>query len=114
MFALIVMVIAACEVVIGLGIIVAAYRRRIPLNVDEMRSLRARMSATTYGWLVLAFPLAGTILIALGWRRAAGPQRGLDRRPPRSRPRFLSSIGALFQLLDLPVEERQLTSSLWD
>lgn len=39
-FALIVMVIAACEVVIGLGIIVAAYRRRIPLNVDELRSLR--------------------------------------------------------------------------
>jgi len=39
-FALIVMVIAACEVVIGLGIIVAAYRRRIPLNVDELRALR--------------------------------------------------------------------------
>jgi NADH-quinone oxidoreductase subunit K len=39
-FALIVMVIAACEVVVGLGIIVAAYRRRIPLNVDELRTLR--------------------------------------------------------------------------
>jgi NADH-quinone oxidoreductase subunit K len=39
-FALIVMVIAACEVVIGLGLIVAAYRRRLPLNVDEFRSLR--------------------------------------------------------------------------
>jgi NADH-quinone oxidoreductase subunit K len=39
-FALIVMVIAACEVVVGLGIIVAAYRRRIPLNVDELRSLK--------------------------------------------------------------------------
>ena len=39
-FALIVMVIAACEVVVGLGIIVAAFRRRIPLNVDEMRSLK--------------------------------------------------------------------------
>ena len=38
--ALIVMVIAACEVVVGLGIIVAAYRRRIPLNVDDLRSLR--------------------------------------------------------------------------
>jgi NADH:ubiquinone oxidoreductase subunit K len=25
-------------VVVGLGIIVAAYRRRIPLNVDELRS----------------------------------------------------------------------------
>ena len=39
-FALIVMVIAACEVVVGLGIIVAAFRRRIPLNVDEMSELR--------------------------------------------------------------------------
>ena len=39
-FALIVMVVAACEVVVGLGLIVAAYRRRIPLNVDEFRSLK--------------------------------------------------------------------------
>ena len=39
-FALIVMVVAACEVVVGLGLIVAAYRRRIPLNVDELRTLR--------------------------------------------------------------------------
>jgi NADH-quinone oxidoreductase subunit K len=39
-FALFVMVIAACEVVIGLGLIVAAYRQRIPLNVDEIRELR--------------------------------------------------------------------------
>jgi NADH:ubiquinone oxidoreductase subunit K len=39
-FALIVMVVAACEVVVGLGLIVAMYRRRLPLNVDDMRSLR--------------------------------------------------------------------------
>ena len=39
-FALVVMVIAACEVVVGLGLIVAMYRRRLPLNVDEMRGLR--------------------------------------------------------------------------
>ena len=39
-FAVIVMVVAACEVVVGLGIIVAAYRRRIPLDVDELRSLK--------------------------------------------------------------------------
>jgi NADH-quinone oxidoreductase subunit K len=39
-FALIVMVIAACEVVIGLGIIVALYRRRIPIDVDELSELR--------------------------------------------------------------------------
>ncbi|TML36258.1 MAG: NADH-quinone oxidoreductase subunit NuoK [Actinobacteria bacterium] len=39
-FALIVMVVAACEVVVGLGLIVAMYRRRLPLDVDEVRELR--------------------------------------------------------------------------
>jgi NADH-quinone oxidoreductase subunit K len=39
-FALIVMVVAACEVVIGLGIIVAMYRRRLPIDVGEMNELR--------------------------------------------------------------------------
>jgi NADH:ubiquinone oxidoreductase subunit K len=39
-FALVVMVIAACEVVIGLGLIVAIYRRRLPIDVDEVAELR--------------------------------------------------------------------------
>ena len=39
-FALIVMVVAACEVVIGLGLIVAIHRRRLPIDVDEMSELR--------------------------------------------------------------------------
>ncbi len=39
-FALIVLVIAACEVVIGLGIIVAMYRSQLPIDVDEMSELR--------------------------------------------------------------------------
>ena len=39
-FALIVMVIAACEVVVGLGLIVAMYRRRVPIDVDEVAELR--------------------------------------------------------------------------
>ena len=39
-FAIVVMVVAACEVVVGLGLIVAAYRRRLPLNVDDFRTLR--------------------------------------------------------------------------
>jgi NADH-quinone oxidoreductase subunit K len=38
-FAIIVMVVAACEVCIGLGVIVAMYRRRLPIDVDEMREL---------------------------------------------------------------------------
>jgi len=39
-FALIVLVVAACEVVVGLGIIVAMYRRRLPIDVDLMSELR--------------------------------------------------------------------------
>jgi NADH-quinone oxidoreductase subunit K len=38
-FALIVMVVAACEVTVGLGLIVAMYRRRLAIDVDEMREL---------------------------------------------------------------------------
>ena len=39
-FAIIVMVVAACEVTIGLGIIVAIHRRRLPIDVDELRELQ--------------------------------------------------------------------------
>jgi NADH:ubiquinone oxidoreductase subunit K len=39
-FALIVMVVAACEVTIGLGLIVAIHRRRPPVDVDELRELK--------------------------------------------------------------------------
>jgi NADH:ubiquinone oxidoreductase subunit K len=38
-FAIVVMVIAACEVAIGLGIVVALYCRRLPIDVDELREL---------------------------------------------------------------------------
>ena len=38
-FAIVVMVVAACEVAIGLGIIVALYRQRLPVDVDELREL---------------------------------------------------------------------------
>jgi NADH-quinone oxidoreductase subunit K len=38
-FAVIVMVVAACEVCIGLGVVVAMYRRRLPIDVDQMREL---------------------------------------------------------------------------
>jgi NADH-quinone oxidoreductase subunit K len=37
--AIVVLVVAACEVTVGLGIIVAMYRRRLPTDVDELREL---------------------------------------------------------------------------
>jgi NADH:ubiquinone oxidoreductase subunit K len=39
-FAIVVMVVAACEVVVGLGLIVAIFRRKLPLDVDSLRELR--------------------------------------------------------------------------
>ncbi len=39
-FAIIVMVVAACEVAVGLGLIVALFRRRLPIDVDELRELQ--------------------------------------------------------------------------
>jgi len=38
-FALIVMIVAACEVVVGLGLIVAMHRDRLPMDVDQMSKL---------------------------------------------------------------------------
>jgi len=39
-FALIVMVVAACEVAVGLGLIVAIFRRKLPIDVDELKELQ--------------------------------------------------------------------------
>lgn len=38
-FAIVVMVVAACEVTIGLGLVVALFRKRLPIDVDELREL---------------------------------------------------------------------------
>lgn len=39
-FALVVMVVAAAEVAVGLGIVVALYRNRVAVDVDELRELQ--------------------------------------------------------------------------
>jgi NADH-quinone oxidoreductase subunit K len=39
-FALVVMVVAAAEVVIGLGLVVAVFRQRLALDVDQMSTLK--------------------------------------------------------------------------
>ncbi len=70
------------------------------------------MSATTYSWLVLAFPLAGSVAIGVGYRRLGRAAGWIGTGAIAAS--FISAIGALFMLLDEPVEARQLTSSLWD
>jgi NADH-quinone oxidoreductase subunit L len=71
------------------------------------------MSATAYGWLVLAFPLAGTLIISLAWRRLPGRSAGWIATAMIGLA-FVASIGALVQLLGDPVDARQHTSSLYD
>jgi NADH-quinone oxidoreductase subunit L len=71
------------------------------------------MSATTYSWLVIAFPLAGCVVIALGWRRLPGRSAGWIATAAITAS-FISAIGALFMLLDRPGESRELTSSLYE
>jgi len=71
------------------------------------------VSATTYGWLVLAFPLAGSLVCGLGFRRLPGRSAGWIATAAIFAA-FVSAVGALFMLLDHPAEERELTSSLWD
>ena len=71
------------------------------------------MDATTFGWLILAFPLAGSLLIAFAWRALPGRSAGWIGTGAIGLS-FICAIGACVDLLDHPVEERQLTSSLYD
>src|SRR5947208_8060335 len=71
------------------------------------------MSATTYAWLVLAFPLAGSIVIALGWRSLPGRTAGWIGSAAIGIA-FLNAMAALVQLQDKPAGARHLQSSLWD
>jgi NADH-quinone oxidoreductase subunit L len=70
------------------------------------------VSATTYGWLVVGFPLAGSLLISLSWRHLGGRAAGWIGTAAIGAS-FISAIGALVMLLDKPEEQRQLVSSLW-
>ncbi|MCW3017768.1 MAG: proton-translocating NADH-quinone oxidoreductase, chain [Solirubrobacterales bacterium] len=75
------------------------------------------MSTTTYGWLVLAFPLAGMLVTALGFRFLSN-----SRRPHAAGwiatgaifLAFLAALGALISLQGHSPQHRELVSSLWN
>ena len=70
------------------------------------------MSATTYGWLILAFPVAGLLVISLGWRVLPGRTPGWIASGAIGLS-FLSTVGALFDLQDQPEESRQLVDTAY-
>jgi NADH-quinone oxidoreductase subunit L len=70
------------------------------------------VTATTFGWLILLFPLLGTILIALGYRRLPGTSAGWLATLAIALA-FAASICALIALLGDASDHRELTSKLW-
>jgi NADH-quinone oxidoreductase subunit L len=70
------------------------------------------LSATGYGWLVLAFPLAGMLVTSFGWRVLPGRMPGWIATSAIFLA-FLSSIGALVDLQDHAEDDRQLVDSAW-
>ncbi|HEY3828790.1 MAG TPA: NADH-quinone oxidoreductase subunit L [Solirubrobacteraceae bacterium] len=71
------------------------------------------MSATTYGWLVLLFPLLGTLTIAFGFRVLPGRSAGVIGTGAILLA-FLAALGALIAMQGEAPAHRELTSSLWN
>jgi len=71
------------------------------------------MSPTTLAWLVIAFPLAGSIVIGLGYRWWPGKTAGWIGTAAIGLA-FACAVGSLISLLDRPEQSRELTSSLYE
>ncbi|MEX2196569.1 MAG: NADH-quinone oxidoreductase subunit L [Thermoleophilaceae bacterium] len=67
-------------------------------------------AAQTFGWLILAFPLLGTLVIAFGWRALPGRSAGWIGTGAIALA-FLSAVGALVSIQGLGEEERAVTAS---
>jgi NADH-quinone oxidoreductase subunit L len=74
------------------------------------------MSPTTWGWLVLLFPLLGTVVIGLGFKKLGEGLAGWVGTAMIALS-FVCSVGALISLLGrhagVSGAGRELTSSLW-
>jgi NADH-quinone oxidoreductase subunit L len=70
------------------------------------------LSPAGWGWLVLAFPLAGTLVIALGWRWLGGRSSGWIASGAILGS-FAASIGAFAGLLGRDHEARTIYDSAW-
>ncbi|MTD44930.1 NADH-quinone oxidoreductase subunit L [Conexibacter sp. W3-3-2] len=71
------------------------------------------MNVTDYGWLILLFPLVGSVLIGLTSSKLPGKAAGVIGTAAIGLA-FLATLGAFFQLQDKPEEARQITGVLYD
>jgi NADH-quinone oxidoreductase subunit L len=71
------------------------------------------LSLQTFGWLVLAFPIGGAVLIGLTYRLGGGRIHGVIGTLAIALS-FASAIGAFIKLQDLPHESRQVVAVGWD
>src|SRR3954471_13862995 len=71
------------------------------------------MSVTTYGWLVLAFPLGGSLLIALTYRALPSRVHGAIGTLAIFLA-FLSAVGMFLKLQDRAEDSKQVVSVAWD
>jgi NADH-quinone oxidoreductase subunit L len=71
------------------------------------------MSLTTYGWLILAFPLAGAVLIGLTFKALSSRVHGIIGTLAIFLS-FLSAVGMLIELTNRGEEERQVVSVAWN
>jgi NADH-quinone oxidoreductase subunit L len=71
------------------------------------------VSLQSYGWLILLSPLAGTLVISLGFGVLPGRLPGWIGTLAIALS-FAAAVGALLGLLDRGEEERQVVSVAWD
>jgi NADH-quinone oxidoreductase subunit L len=71
------------------------------------------MPTSNWGWMILAFPLWGTIVIALGWRRWRGRAAGWLGTFAIAGS-FVGSIGACLSLMSKDPDQRSVVSNAFD
>jgi NADH-quinone oxidoreductase subunit L len=71
------------------------------------------MSTTTFGWLVLLWPLLGTVVIGLLFKRLPGTTAGWIGTATIALS-FVFSVAALISILGRSPAHREVTSTLWN
>src|ERR1700677_5131957 len=80
---------------------------------ETQMSGEARMSTAIFGWLVLLFPLLGTLIIAFGFRTLPRRTAGWIGTGAIGLA-FLAALGALISLQSVAPAHREVATSLWN